>query len=451
MTVRNPSTTESADTPSTFIPTIDAERAEMLRAIGVKSFEELVADIPASHRDPDLDLPSAAAEQDLASELAAIAAKNAIPGPYACFLGAGAYRHYVPAAAKRVAARGEFVTSYTPYQPEVAQGTLQVGFEFQTMVSLLMGLEVANAGMYDGPTAFAEAALMACRITGRHKVAVLDTLDSRNTAVLRAYSSNQGIEIVTVTTASPRIDDGVACLLVQTPNVFGVIEDLAAWSKLAHDAGALSVASVNPMSLGLFKSPGACDVDIATAEGQPLGVPVSFGGPYVGLFACKDAHKRQMPGRIVGQTVDTNGRTGYVLTLQTREQHIRRERATSNICTSTQLIALMVTSYLAALGPRGLRETAEVCYQRAHYAAREIAKLPGYSLPVDGVFFNEFVIGCPRPPEGVNRSLLERKILGGLDVSDRTTNGMLLCVTEQNSRQEIDRLVAALAEIGGAQ
>ena len=356
--------------PSTFIPNTDADQEAMLQAIGVDSYEDLVGDVPERHRYPSLNLPAAAAEMDLVREISELAGTNAVPGEYACFLGAGAYRHYVPAVARKVASRGEFMTSYTPYQPEVAQGSLQVAFEFQTMVSLIMGLEVANAGMYDGPTAFAEAALMAARITRRQKIVVLDTVSERNIEVLRSYSKYQGIEIVTTPSAQLEIPVDAACVMVQSPNALGVIEDMETVASAAHEAGALAVASVNPMALGMFKSPGECDIDIATAEGQPLGVPLGFGGPYVGLFTCKDAHKRQMPGRIVGKTTDTNGATGYVLTLQTREQHIRRERATSNICTSTQLIALMVAAYVATMGKKGLRETAELCYHKARERPR---------------------------------------------------------------------------------
>ena len=422
----------------------------MLDAIGVADFEDLISDVPEAHRYPDLDLRAAAHEMSLASELASLAATNFVPGDYACFLGSGAYRHYVPAVARKVANRGEFMTSYTPYQPEVAQGSLQVAFEFQTMVSHLMGLPVANAGMYDGPTAFAEAALMAARLTKRAKVIALDSVDERNIDVFRSYSHYQGIEIVRASSSSLIVPDDVACVMVQSPNADGVIEDMTAIAAAAHASGALAVASVNPMSLGMFKSPGECDVDIATGEGQPLGVPLGFGGPYVGLFTCKDALKRQLPGRIVGKTTDTNGETGYVLTLQTREQHIRRERATSNICTSTQLIALMVAAYLATLGKQGLRETAELCYQKAHYAASQIDALDGYSLASDGTFFNEFVISCREPVQSTLDALLEHKIIGGADASDRVTNGIVFALTEQNTRAEIDRLVAALDEIGSA-
>ena len=436
----------SAASPHPYIPNTGADRAEMLDAIGVSDFNELVADIPASHIFPELRLPDAAPEQTLAAELADMAACNATPGDYACFLGAGAYRHFVPAVTRAIASRGEFVTAYTPYQPEAAQGTLQVGFEFQTAVCQLTGMEVANAGMYDGATAFAEAALMACRVTRRSSIAVLDTVDERLLETLYAYSRYKGLEINVIDSSSPVLPDGAACLMAQSPNVYGVIEDVGAMVESAHAGGALGVVHTNPISLGMFKPPGEFGADITTAEGQPLGVPLTYGGSYVGLLACRQVHVRQMPGRIVGRTTDTKGRHGFALTLQTREQHIRRERATSNICTSTQLIALMATLYVAAMGKSGIRQVAELCYQKAHYAAEQIARLPGYSLPVEGDFFHEFVVQCPIPPARVNHFLLERRIIGGYDLSRRIPNGMLICVTEMNTREEIDALVNALGE-----
>ena len=433
---------------SPYIPNTDADREAMLAAIGVRSFDDLVLDVPAEHRFPKLNLRPALSEFDLTAEISALAARNVTPGDYACFLGAGAYRHYIPSVVKSVVARGEFLTSYTPYQPEVAQGTLQIGFEFQSMTCEITGMEVANAGMYDGPTAFAEGALMACRITRRQRIAVLDSVDPRNIEIMDAYTRHQDCEI-TVIGRDDEIPADAACLMVQSPNQFGAIEDLAALTKRAHGAGALAVVSVNPTSLGMFRTPGECDVDIVAAEGQALGVPLSFGGPYVGLFACKDVHKRQMPGRIIGRTVDTKGRVGYALTLQTREQHIRRERATSNICTSTALIGLLMTTYLGAVGRSGFRKVAELCYHKAHYAAARIDRLPGYTVRNDGPFFHEFLVECPLPPAEINRALLEHKIIGGYDLGDRSANGMLICVTEVNTRSEIDALVAALAEIAG--
>jgi glycine dehydrogenase subunit 1 len=433
---------------SPYIPNTEEDRKAMLTEIGVERFEDLIQDIPSEKRFPKLRLRPAAAELDLAAEMAGMAAQNRHAGEYACFLGAGAYRHFIPSVIKRLVSRGEFTTSYTPYQPEVAQGTLQTAFEFQTMVALLLGMEVANAGMYDGPTAFAEGALMACRVTRRGKLAALATISPRLLEVVRTYTQPQGITIEVLSEGETEVPGDAAALLIQSPNGLGIIEDMARWSKAAHSSGALAVAAVNPTSVALFKSPGECDVDIATAEGQPLGVSPSYGGPYVGLFACKGEHVRQMPGRIVGRTTDNRGNVGYVLTLQTREQHIRRERATSNICTSTQLIGLSVTAYLATMGKQGLREVAELCYHKAHYAAEQIYKVPGYSLPVPGAFFHEFVVGCPVEPRRINERLLDQGIIGGLDVSDRVENGMLLCVTEMNRKEQIDSLVSALREIG---
>ena len=447
-----------------YIPATDSERAEMLDAIGVGSLEDLIGDIPSEHRHPSLNIAPGLSEQELAAEFAAIAAENASSSNgYISFLGAGAYRHYIPSTVRSILQRGEFVTAYTPYQPEAAQGTLQVGFEFQTIVCQLTGMEVANAGMYDGPTAFAEACLMAARITRRTRIGVLSTADARLPETLMAYSKHQEIELVEIDPGATDLPDDLACVSIQSPNFFGEIEDVGRLTELAHQEGALAVVHVNPTALGMFRPPGDFDADIVTAEGQPLGVPLAFGGPYIGLFACKKAHIRQMPGRIVGKTTDTRGRVGYVLTLQTREQHIRRERATSNICTSTQLIGLMVTVFVATLGRQGMKELAELCYQKAHYAAAEIDRLTGFSVesansggssdsenPVKA-YFHEFVVRCPRPPAAINAALLKRKIIGGLDISDRSDNGMLVCVTEASSKADIDRFVAALGEIGAAQ
>jgi glycine dehydrogenase subunit 1 len=444
-----PGTQVPGGNPHPYVPATDSDREAMLKAIGVSSFEDLVQDIPAQHRHPSFNIPDGVPEMQLAAEMAAMAAKNVVPGDYACFLGAGAYRHFIPSTVRSLLQRGEFVTAYTPYQPEAAQGTLQTGFEFQSAICQLFDMEVANAGMYDGPTAFAEAALMACRITKRHKVALLDSADNRLANVLKAYSAHQGIEIVRISASNPSVPADAACLAFQTPNMLGVMEDMGKLTGMAHAAGALAIAHVNPTAMGLFQPPGKFGVDIATAEGQPLGVSLSFGGAYVGLFSCRQEHIRQLPGRIIGRTTDTEGRVGYALTLQTREQHIRRERATSNICTSTQLIGLMVAIYVATLGKQGIRDVAALCYQKAHYAAAEIARLPGYSLPVKGAFFHEFAVTCPKPVAEINAALLERKIIGGFDISHRIPDTMLLCVTETNTREEIDSLVRALSAIGG--
>jgi len=434
-----------------YIPATESERAEMLAAIGVDSLDDLIGDIPVEHRHPSLNLERGLSEQELTEVFSRIASENASSSNgYISFLGAGAYDHYIPSTVKSILQRGEFVTAYTPYQPEAAQGTLQVGFEFQTAICQLTGMEVANAGMYDGPTAFAEACLMAARITRRTRVGVQNTTDSRLPDTLAAYSRYQGIEIVEIESGATSIPDDLACVGIQSPNFFGVIEDVERLTNLAHDSGALSIVHVNPTALGMFRAPGEFGVDIVTAEGQPLGVPMAFGGPYVGLFACKKSHIRQMPGRIIGRTTDTEGRVGYALTLQTREQHIRRDRATSNICTSTQLIGLMVTAYVATLGKQGIKDTANLCYQKAHYAASEINKLDGFSVSSEATFFHEFVVTCPKNPTAINAELLKQKIIGGLDVTDRSENGMLICVTETSSKDDIDKLVSALSAIGGA-
>ena len=441
---------DSAPFVSPYTPNTEADRRRMLDAIGVKSADELFQDIPAEHRDPDLGLPAPKSEMELSAYARDLAAMNAVPGDYACFLGAGSYRHHIPAIVRQIAGRSEYMTSYTPYQPEVSQGTLQTEYEFQTLCSLLTGMEVANAGMYDGSTSLAEGALMAARVTRRDRVAVLDTVSPAFVEVLHTYTRSQGIAVDIVSHEDPKLAEGTAALLVQSPNFFGYMEDGDRYSNLAHSNGALLVAYVDPMSLGMFRPPGDYDADIVAAEGQALGVPPTFGGPYVGIFACKEKYIRQMPGRIVGKTVDTRDKTAYVLTLQTREQHIRRERATSNICTSVALIALMSTVYMAAHGKRGMRHVAEACYHKSHYAASLIKKLPGYSLPVEGTFFQEFVVECPLPPAEVNERLLDRGIIGGLDVSEQHRNGMLVCVTEVNSREEIEGLAAALREIGAS-
>lgn len=439
----------SDSAPHPYIPNTDDDRRYMLSAIGVESVEELFADIPAHLRIDGLRLPPGLSEAELLREMAEMAGRNRYPGQdgLACFLGAGAYRHFVPSAVLQVISRSEFYTAYTPYQPEISQGTLQTMFEFQSMVCELLGMDVANAGMYDGASALAEACLMAAAVTGRRRIALLSTVHPGYEAVVRTYAFGRDLEVDVVSTPAPELGDEHACLAVQSPNFFGYLEDMGALAEAAHRVGALLVTSTDPISLGMFRPPGTYGADIATAEGQPLGCPLSFGGPYLGLLASRKEFLRYLPGRIVGCTKDRDGRTGYVLTLQTREQHIRRERATSNICTSQQLVALAATVYMALMGRRGLRRVAELCYHKAHYLAGRIASLPGYSLPLPGVFFKEFVVRCPRPPAQVNEALLERGIIGGLDISDRVENGLLLCVTEMNTRQEMDRLVDALAAL----
>jgi glycine dehydrogenase subunit 1 len=432
-----------------YIANTDADRRAMLAAIGVASSDELFADIPPEFRIEGLSLPPALSEPELVRELSALAERNRAAGAMPCFLGGGAYRHFIPSVVGEVIGRSEFATAYTPYQAEISQGTLQTAFEFQSMVCELTGMDVANAGMYDGASALAEACLMAAGVTGRQRIALLSTVHPHSQAVTRTYAFGRGLTVDVMPPDTLALSEQHACLAVQNPNFFGCFEDVDALEKAAHAAGALFVASVDPISLGLFRPPGEYTADIVVGDGQSLGVPLSYGGPYVGFFACRQQHLRQMPGRLVGRTTDARGRTGYVLTLQTREQHIRRERATSNICTSQQLVALAATVYLAALGKQGLRQVAALCYHKAHYAADRIAALPGYSLACDGVFFKEFVVRGRVSPAEINRALLERGIIGGVDVSDQIQDGLLLCVTELNTRQEIDALVEALGSVNG--
>ena len=434
---------------SHYIPNTVEEQDELLAAIGLRTVDDLFADIPDGYRNPPLELPDPMSELEIQRELGEIAGRNRSLASGPSFLGAGSYYHFIPAIVKAVMTRGEFLTAYTPYQPEVSQGTLQVIFEFQTMISALYGMEVANAGMYDGATSLAEAVLMACRVTRRQQVIVSDTVNPAYQQVIATYCQAQGIaiDVMPAADAPGAVTEATAGIVAQYPNFYGELDDLAGLAAAAHDDGALLVVSADPLAMGMLRPPGEFGADIVTGEGQPIGIPPSFGGPYLGLFSCKQQYIRQMPSRLVGRTTDTEGRTGYVLTLQTREQHIRRERATSNICTNEALYALASAIYLAAMGRNGLRQVAELCYHKAHYAAAEIAKLDEYSLSQSGEFFQEFVVSCPKPPAEVNRQLMERNILGGLDVSDRFNNGMLLCVTEMNSRADIDALVAGLKAV----
>ena len=432
-----------------YLPTTDAQRQEMLGSIGADTVQDLFQDIPSRFRSPSLQLPTALSELELRQELEALGSANAVAGEYISFLGGGAYRHFIPAVVRAMVSRGELLTSYTPYQPEVSQGTLQATYDFQTLICLLTGMDVANAGMYDGATALAEAALMSCRVTGRNSVRALATVNPRYLDVVQTYCAPQGITVNVISPDAAVIGPEDSCLLVQYPNFLGGIESMEGLADSVHASGGLLVASVNPLALGLLKPPGDFGVDIVTGECQPLGIPLSFGGPYVGLFTCREEHVRQMPGRVVGRTQDKSGKHGFVLTLQTREQHIRRAHATSNICTSEALIATASAVYLAALGPIGLQQVAALCYHKAHYTASLIERISGYSviLPSHKNWFHEFVIRGPGTPADLNKRLFNRGILGGINVSKLVPNGLLLCVTEMKSRKEIEALAQALAEI----
>ncbi len=441
-----------------YIPNAPDERQDMLASIGLHSIADLFDQIPESLRlTAPLGIGEPMSEPDLLDYFRHLAANNA--SGYQSFLGAGAYAHHIPVIIDPLISRSEFFTAYTPYQPELSQGTLQYIFEFQTMVCQLTGMEVSNASLYDASTGLAEAALMAQRITRRDKFMVASTVHPQYREVLSTYTKNLGITIAPIAYTeagrvdinSLAVDHQTAAIIVQSPNFFGCIEDLATLADAAHQAGALLIVALSEaMSLGILKSPGACGADIVVAEGQSFGIPLSYGGPYCGLFATLDKYVRQMPGRLVGETVDHNGRRGYVLTLSTREQHIRREKATSNICTNQGLFALMATIYLATMGRRGVQEVAHQNLNKAHYAASEVAKLEGFKLRFAAPFFNEFVIEMPKSATEATAALLEKKIIGGVALEcyyPELKNALLVCVTETAKRPAIDNLVAALAEI----
>ena len=432
----------------------------MLRQLGVATTDNLFDSIPEELRLRDhLNVPAAMSELELLRLFEEMGARNEAARRVS-FLGGGAYSHYTPTIVDHLISRSEFFTAYTPYQPEISQGTLQAIFEFQTLVCQLTGMDIANASMYDGSTAMAEAVLMAERVTKRTKVIASAAIHPQYLAVAHTYVQHAGIELeqslyctetgTTLPESLSAIDDKTAAVVVQSPNFFGCIEDLQALGEEAHAHGALLIVAVTEaMSFGLLRSPGACGADIVVAEGQSFGVPMSFGGPYVGLFATRDKYARQIPGRLVGEAYDKQGRRGFVLTLATREQHIRREKATSNICTNEGLIALAATIYLETMGRRGVQEAAQQCAQKAHYAAREIGKLEGFSLPFSGPFFNEFVVRAPVEASSMlDRLARERGIDGGIALSrfdaDRP-NDFLVCVTETNTRAEIDALIEGLS------
>jgi glycine dehydrogenase subunit 1 len=443
-----------------FIPHTEADRKAMLKTIGIQSLEDLFEDVPEKNRFPELDLQPALTEMEAAAELRMMSEANETVGELISFLGAGAYNHYVPAAVDMLLRRGEFYTAYTPYQPEVSQGTLRAIFDYQSLVASLTGMEVCNASHYDGATAVAEAVSMAhANFRGkRNRVVLSPSLHPQYNQTVRTYNPDTLMELVGDDTALnagpealiPLIDENTALVIVQYPDFFGRIYDYRALAEAAHQKGALFAVSANPLSLGLLKAPGEFGADIVTGEGQPLGIPLSYGGPYLGLFATKEKYVRKMAGRLVGETVDNRGQRAYVLTLTAREQHIRREKATSNICTNQGLIALAATIYLSLLGKHGLRQVAELCYHKAHYAADQIAALDGFELWSDSPFFHEFVVKCPLPVAELNEHLLDHGILGGYDLGEEfpeLDDHMLVAVTEMNAKEDIDLLVETLAEV----
>jgi glycine dehydrogenase subunit 1 len=449
-----------------FLPHTDSERSEMLRAVGMTKTDELFAAVPGGIRFPGLKLPPPLSEPEILAEMRSLAEGSNHAENSACFLGAGAYNHYIPAAVNHLLLRGEFYTAYTPYQPEISQGTLQSIFEFQTLIAALTGMEVANASHYDGASAAAEAVILALQQNrGRRRVVMSPVLHPQYRQTVRTYLQGAGVHFAgdeppeTYSAFQTRscakhlatcVDQTTAVVLVQYPSFVGEVEDLAPLAEIAHTAGALLAVAANPLMLGLLKPPGEMGADIVFGEGQPLGIPLSYGGPYLGFFATRKSFLHKMSGRIAGETVDGQGRRGYVLTLAAREQHIKRERASSNICTNQALMALAATIYLSLMGKRGLRRVAELCYHHAGYAAERLSRLPGFQVVSRFPFFHEFILRCPKSVAEINRHLLDQwEIIGGYDLGRDfpcLANHMLLAFTEMTSRKQIDRLAAALAE-----
>ncbi len=438
-----------------FNPHTPEDRRKMLDAIGVKGIDELFADIPEAVRfRGTMDLPPAMSEWELTRHVGDLAARNRVG--LACFTGGGAYDHYVPAAVDQILWRGEFYTAYTPYQPEIAQGTLQAIYEYQSMICELTGMDVANASNYDGASSLGEAANLALSSTGRKKVLVSRAVHPYYRQTLATYTRRPGVELVelplddgvtSLDAAMERLDEDVACLIIQQPNFFGCLEPGPELAEAVHRVGGLLAVSADPLSLGVLEAPGNYGADICSGDGQPLGLGLNFGGPYVGFFAAREALIRRMPGRIAGVTVDNRGRRGFVLTLQTREQHIRRERATSNICTNQALCALATTVYMSIMGREGLRDVALQCLYKAHYARDRLAGLPGWSVSFTRPFFREFAVKSPHPVERVQEHLLEAGMMGGIDLGTwypELKGHLLFAVTEKRTRAEIDALAERL-------
>ena len=452
MAERTPAT--SAAHP--YLPHTADDVATMLARLGLRDIDALFAELPSAHRDPAITLPPALAEAEIVQLLRERAAENTASALRPHFVGAGAYRRFVPAIVPYLVSRSEFMTAYTPYQPEISQGTLQATFEFQSVVCELTGLDVANAGMYDVASATAEACLLAARVTGRAAVALLEPLHPHTVDVVRAYAFGANLRVDVLGAASEAGAEH-ACIVAQQPDFLGTIADVEAIAEAAHAAGALCVVVADPFALGLLRAPGTAGADVVTGEGRDLAGPVAFGGPSLGLFAARTAQLRQLPGRIVGRTHELHGRdgaaprAGYVLTLQAREQFIRRERATSNISTGQALVALAFTIAVQAMGPQGLREAATLCYQRAHAAAARIAGLPGYAIVERGPWFQEFLLRGPLPASELRARLAAHGIAGGVDVSARpepeAREALLLCVTEVTPDAHVDALVDALRAI----
>jgi glycine dehydrogenase subunit 1 len=440
-----------------YIPHTKTDQDQMLSQIGVNNVDELFKAIPEKVKINTVGVvpPSGISELELKETLDNLSKKNKNTKEFVSFLGGGSYDHFIPSIVKHIISKSEFYTAYTPYQPELSQGMLQSIFEYQSLICALTGMDACNASMYDGATAMAEAASLAVHFTGKNEVLVSKAVNPNYRQVLNTYASGAGWKVVefgydkTLGTsafdeASIKISDRTACLVLSNPNFFGCIEDIEKFSKLARSKGALSIISIDPISLGILKRPGDIGADIVTGEGQSLGLPQNFGGPYLGIFAVKKDYLRLMPGRIVGETVDTKGRRGYVLTLQAREQHIRREKAFSNICSNEALCALAATVYLATMGKSGLREVANQCLQKSNYAKKCLSKLVAFKSPS----FKEFVVKTANPVDQINKKLLENNIIGGLDLGKfypELKDHMLIAVTEMVKKVSIDRLASIVA------
>jgi len=435
------------------------DEIQMLKSIGIKNIEDLFAHIPESVRMKRLlDIPAPMSEMELTRHVGRLAASNLNADNAVCFLGGGSYDHFIPAVVDTISGRSEFYTAYTPYQAEASQGSLQAFFEFQTLIAQLSGMDISNASLYEAGSALGEAILMAMSLTGRSaKVLVADTVHPEYKLSFSTFLANLEPKIETVESKNGKVclkdlesklDEGTCCFIIQHPNFFGNLEDVDEIARLVHSKGALFVSTYDPISLGILKTPGDYGCDIAVAEGQCLGNPMNFGGPYLGLLSCREEFVRKIPGRLVGQTVDRNGKRCWVLTLQTREQHIRREKATSNICTNQGLFALRAAVYLAALGPKGLQETAELCFRKAHFAAELLCKIPGVTMKFNQPFFKEFTLELPCPASHIIHSLADDGFLAGLDLArwfDGMENCILIAVTEKRTRSEIERFTAAFA------
>jgi len=441
-----------------YIPNTKDDEQRMLEAIGFNKIEDLFSDIPDDVKlNRDLNLKPSMSELEVANYITKLSKENTTINDLTCFLGAGAYDHYIPSIVGHITSRSEFYTSYTPYQAEISQGTLQYIFEYQSLICNLTGMDVANASLYDGGTAIAEAAFMASNVTRRQEIVISKTVNPQAREVLKTYAHLQGIKVIEVEDEGgvtnleelqSHVTDKTAAVIVQSPNFFGIIEDIEAIEKVAHSQKrTLLIASVDPISLGILKTPASLGVDIVVGEGQALGIPLSFGGPYLGFIATKKSHMRKLPGRIVGETIDTEGKRAFVLTLQAREQHIRREKATSNICSNQGINTLAAAVYLVTLGKKGLREVALQATQKAHYAMNEITKSGKYKPLFDKPFFKEFAITSSADADEINSKLLEEKILGGYSLGKeypQYKNGILYAVTEKRTKEEIDRLSSVL-------